>query len=119
MDQIDIADELRTGIWVVLFYHFDCPNCAEAIPAYEEIYSSLKGNDDVLRFAFIEMPPYGDETQQLVSKDTLCSKGRLLKKWFVTSPLVVVLFDGEVMATWEGTAPGLDELLEAAFSETE
>lgn len=103
----------------MLFYHFDCPDCKEAIPIYEETYRSMEGNNEAIRFAFVEMPPYGDDTQQLVSEDTLCLKGRLLKKWFVTSPLVVVLFDGEVMATWEGTAPGLDELLEAAFSETE
>ncbi len=119
LDQIDIADELRSGIWVVLFYHFDCPDCKEAIPTYEEIYSSLKGNDEAIRFAFIEMPPYGNDTQQLVSQDTLCSKGRLLKKWFVTSPLIVLLFDSEVLATWEGTAPGLDELLDTTFSGTE
>lgn len=116
LEQIDVADELRSGIWVVLFYHFNCPNCKEAIPAYEKIYKSLKGNNEAIRFAFIEMPPYGDENQQIVSADSGCLKGRLMKKWFVTTPLVVVLLDGEVLATWEGTAPGLDELLDTAFS---
>ena len=116
LEQIDVADELRSGIWVVLFYHFNCPNCKEAIPVYEGIYRSLRGNDEAMRFAFIEIPPYGNENQQIVPADTKCLSGRLMKKWFVTTPLVVVLLDGEVLATWEGTAPGLDELLDTAFS---
>ena len=116
LEQIDVADELRSGIWIVLFYHFNCPDCRETIPVYEEIYNSLKGNDEAIRFAFIEMPPYGDKNQQIVSADTECLRGQLMKKWFVTTPLVVILLDGEVLATWEGAAPGLDELLDAAFS---
>ena len=119
LEQIDIADELRTGIWVVLFYHFNCPDCREAIPVYEEIYASLEGNEDTIRFAFIEMPPYGNQDQRLVSEDTACLQGKLMKKWFVTTPLVVMLFDSEVLATWEGQAPGLDELLETIFAGAE
>ena len=115
LEQIDVADELRSGIWIVLFYHFDCPDCREMIPVYEEIHNSLKGNEEAVRFAFIEIPPYGDENQQLVSADTVCLSGRLAKKWFVTTPLVVMLLDGEVLAIWEGTAPGLDEFLDTAF----
>ncbi|HUT29914.1 MAG TPA: hypothetical protein VMX13_08990 [Sedimentisphaerales bacterium] len=32
LEHIDIADTLKTGNWLILLYHYDCPDCAEAIP---------------------------------------------------------------------------------------
>ncbi|MDD5134447.1 MAG: hypothetical protein PHP01_03430 [Phycisphaerae bacterium] len=117
LKDIDISEELRGGLWVVLMYHYDCPDCAKAIPDYLEMHKSMKGNDDVLSFAFIEMPPYGNEKQQLVSLDSDVTRGRLSdkKKWFLETPVVVVLSDGNVLNAWEGKAPNLDEILNSAF----
>ena len=117
LEYIDIKQQLQTGLWVVLLYHYDCSDCAQAIPKYEEMHKSLKGNENAINFAFIEMPPYGNENQQLIKPDSEIIRGRLsdAKKWFLQTPVVVVLNDGTVLKAWEGTAPGLDELLDAAF----
>jgi thiol-disulfide isomerase/thioredoxin len=117
LEDIDIKQQLQSGLWVVLLYHYDCPDCAKAIPVYEEMYKSLKGNENVISFAFIEMPPYGNEKQQLVSPDSEIIRGKLSekKKWFLQTPVVVVLSDGVALKAAEGKALSLDEILEAAF----
>lgn len=117
LEYIDIKQQLQTGLWVVLMYHYDCPDCAQAIPKYEGIHNSLAGNDNAINFAFVEMPPYGKDNQKLVSPDSQVLSGKLsdAKKWFLQTPVVVVLHHGEVLKVWEGTAPALDEILNTAF----
>jgi hypothetical protein len=119
LEYIDIKSQLQTGVWTVLLYHYDCPTCGEAVPKYEEINKSLKGNENAINFAFIEMPPYGNEKQQLVSPDSTVTRGRLseAKTWYVQTPVVVVLRDGQALKAWQGYAPTLDELLNAAFGQ--
>ena len=115
LKRIDIADLLRSGVVVVLLYHFDCPGCQEAIPRYDKLNKELSGNDDAIRFAFIAVPPYGDEKLNPVPKDTKCLSGKLIsdKKEIMMTPVVVLLQDGGVVKAWEGKAPTLDELLSA------
>ena len=115
LKRIDIADSLRSGIVVVLLYHFDCPGCQEAIPHYEKLNTELRGNEDAIRFAFIAVPPYGDEKLNPVPKDTKCLNGKLIsdKKEIMMTPFVVLLQDSAVVKAWEGKAPALDELLTA------
>ena len=117
LDYIDIGERLQTGEWVVLMYHNDCPDCRLAIPEYEKMYNDLKGND--INMAFIEMPPYGDENQQLVGDNSKADRGSLSqsKKWFVQTPVIVVLNNGVVLKAWQGTAPSFDELINAAFGQ--
>jgi thiol-disulfide isomerase/thioredoxin len=115
LKQIDIADSLRSGVVVVLLYHFDCPGCQEAIPKYDKLNRELAGNNDAIRFAFIAIPPYGDEKLSPIPKDTKCLTGKLIsdKKEIMMTPFVVLLQDGAVVKAWEGKAPPLDELLNA------
>ena len=119
LEYIDIKQQLQTGLWVVLLYHYDCPDCAKAIPKYDQMYKSLKGNENAINFAFIEIPPYGRADQQLVSPDSevVCGKLSDAKKWFLQTPVVVVLHNGKTLKAWESTAPSLDELLNAAFGQ--
>jgi thiol-disulfide isomerase/thioredoxin len=119
LDYIDMKEQLQNGVWAVLMYHYDCPTCAKAVPIYEEMDKSLKGNDNAINFAFIEIPPYGNEKQQLIKPDSTVTRGRLsdVKKWYVQTPVVVVLRDGKVIKAWQGYAPNLDELLNAAFGQ--
>lgn len=114
LDYIDIKEQLQNGDWVVLLYHYDCPNCTEAIPKYEEMYKSLAGNENVLNFAFVEMQPYGNEQQQLISSDNKVVRGKLneAKEWLAETPIVVILRDGKVIKAWQGYAPTLDEILD-------
>jgi len=112
---IDIADSLHDGVVVVLLYHWDCPNCREAIPKYNKMCGELGGGEGSIRFAFIEIPPYGRQEDNPVPPDTTCLKGRLdtSKQWYITTPLVVLTEDGTVIKTWEVQAPNLDQIFEA------
>jgi hypothetical protein len=119
LEYIDIKEQLQTGLWVLLLYHNDCPDCREAIPLYEQMNDSMTGNENAINFAFIQMPPYGNTAYPLVSPESKVTCGRLndKKKWFLQTPVVVVLDKGMVLAAWEGEAPGLDELLNAALGQ--
>ena len=109
--EIDIGAELSQGNWLVLLYHHDCPDCAKAVPVYEQMARDLAGNEDFLRIALVEMPPYGDGP---VSKESPCLLGKLSQKkeWFVTTPAVALLKDGKVASAWEGEAPEFDAVME-------
>ncbi|MBU1260247.1 MAG: redoxin domain-containing protein [Planctomycetes bacterium] len=113
----DIKDQLQSGEWVVLMYHNDCPDCREAMPEYEKMYKDIKGNN--VDMAFIEMPPYEEGDLQLVPPNSQVNRGRVndVKKWLVETPVVVVIDNGRVLKAWEGRAPELDELLNAAFGQ--
>ena len=109
LDHIDIGKQLRKGNWLVLLYHHDCPDCAVAIPRYEKMASDFAGNEDFLRIALIEVPPY---SQGQVSRNSPCVLGRLaaVKQWFVTTPAVALLTDGQVISAWEEKAPDMDTI---------
>ena len=117
LESIDIADSLRSEIVVVLLYHCDCPDCLEAIPLYDQIGRDLSGNDDAIKMAFIEVPPYGPLAESPIPPETLCLEGKLdpSKKWYFTTPQVVVIKSGSVIKSWEVEVPTLDEILEAVF----
>ena len=107
---VDVGKKLETGTWLVLLYHHDCPDCASAIPKYERMGRDFAGNEDFLQIALIEVPPYG---QGQVSKNSPCVPGRLAdtKDWFVTTPSVALLKDGQVISAWEAKAPDMDTIL--------
>lgn len=111
IDHIDIAQQLQQGMWVVMIYHYDCPHCAEAIPRYERMARDLAGNGNFLKIALIEVPPYGNSP---VSQNSPCFRGRMdnSKAWFVTTPAVAFMIDGQVRATWEEEAPDFKTILE-------
>ena len=114
LKHIDIADSLRSNIVIVVFYSTECETCHKAIPLYDQLSRDMAGNEDSIRFALIEIPPYASK-QSLVPADTPCLRGKLdsSKKWYMQTPVVVVLKDGLVGKAWEGEAPQLDEILNA------
>lgn len=120
LENIDIAGILSSQIAVLLFYHYDCPDCRQAIKEYELICSELAG-DDNLKIAFIEVPPYAPYSEDIIFnfEGDNCITGRLQKdrKWYVATPLVVVLVDGVVIKSWPSKTPGYEEILEAVFAE--
>jgi len=111
LEHVDIGEQLETGIWLVLLYHHDCPDCAAAIPKYERIARDMAGNEDFLRIALIEVPPYG---QRPISDKSPCTLGRLadVKEWFVTTPVVALLTDSRITSAWEGEAPDFETILQ-------
>lgn len=115
LEYIDIGEQLQKGSWVVLFYHYDCPHCAEVIPTYERMARDLTGNEEFLQIALIEVPPYG---QGPISQNSPCCLGRLAdsKEWFVTTPAVVLLGDGKVTSSWEQNVPDLDTIVQGMLT---
>jgi thiol-disulfide isomerase/thioredoxin len=115
LKHIDIASSLQSNIVIVVFYSIGCDTCHEAIPLYDRFSRDMAGNEDALRFAFIEIPPYASDKDSIVPVDTPCLRGRLdsSKKWYMQTPLVVVVQDGVAVKFWEGEIPQLDEILNA------
>lgn len=115
LKHIDIADSLRKNLVVVVFYSSECETCHKAIPLYDRMSRDMAGNEDSIRFAFIEVPPYSSEKDSIVPVDTPCLRGKLdpSVKWYIETPLVVVMQDGMVVKFWEGETPQLNEILDA------
>ncbi len=116
LKHIDIAESLQSGIAVILFYHHDCPDCRDAIPLYDQMSRQLPADSEgLIQIAFIEIPPYGPQEDTPIPPDTSCLTGRLdaSKKWYITTPLIVVTIDGSVVKSWERQTPTLDEILDA------
>ncbi len=109
---IDIADKISTGFVVALLYHYDCPECRQAIPQFEQINQVLSGND--IAVAFIEIPPYGSADQNPVKPDTNCLSGKLddSKKWYAKTPLIVLLKNGSCIHYWQEETPNLEQIEE-------
>jgi hypothetical protein len=117
LEHIDIADQLKQGIVVILMYHHDCPTCRTMVPKYDQYYRKMQNqNDDSMKIAFIAVPPYADNGP--VPADTACMQGKLRQRqdgklWAITSPYVVVLIDGQQIKDWkEGTAPEPEALFD-------
>ena len=110
LEYIDIGNQLKKGTWLVLFYHYDCPECVKAIRSYKSNAADLGGNENSLKMGFIEVPPYG---RSAVNNDSTYSIGKLsnVKEWFITTPAVVLLENSTVLAAWERKAPDLDAVL--------
>jgi hypothetical protein len=116
LEYIDIGEKLKKGNWLVLFYHYDCPDCLEAIQKYEKIFRKIDINNIALGFAIIAIPPYGEGQ---VIAGSPCVLGRLLdvKEWFVTTPAMVLLKDSKATQTWEQKLPDLGKILDNIFTE--
>jgi len=117
LEHIDIADQLRQGIVVMLMYHHDCPVCATMVPKYDQYYRTMRQqNDSSMTFAFVAIPPYNEKGS--VPADTPCLQGKLNERpdgklWAITSPYVVALIDGQQIKSWqEGTAPSPETLFD-------
>lgn len=109
LEHIDIAKSLQEGTWVMLLYHYDCPDCVAALAVYEQMAHDLRGNKDFLQFALIEVPPFCPDAE---NKNRASAHGFLTntKEWFVTTPVVALLVDGWVKEVWEVKVPDLDTI---------
>jgi len=98
LEHIDICEQLKNGNWLIMLYHHDCPDCQAAIPKLQKLAKDLQGNEDFLRIALIEMPPYGQDNLCPVDKNSsfVLSKLDTSKDWFVTTPLIFLLAEGDV-----------------------
>ena len=109
---IDIADQLRTGTWLVMLYHHDCPKCIQAIPTYERMARDMESSGGFPRIAFVAVPPYG---QGPANQEGPWALGKLddEKVWFVSTPVVIVMRSRVVVSAWEGKALERESIVKA------
>ncbi|MFC1738696.1 MauE/DoxX family redox-associated membrane protein [Planctomycetota bacterium] len=114
-ENIDIGEELSTGVSFILFYHNDCPDCRVAIPEYDRMARDYDIEQLGLKFAFIEGPPFDTEEKIPIPGDTPCFSGQLdeQKDWLFTSPLMILTLEGVVIKGWEVETPSFEQIFEA------
>lgn len=110
IDYIDIGEQLKTGNWLVLFYHHGCPDCIKAISTYTQIAENFANNENFTKVAFVEIPPYGRSS---IENNMNYSVGKLLdaKEWFVSTPTVISLENSVVRNLWDGKLPNINTVL--------
>jgi hypothetical protein len=109
LEYIDIGGTLEKGIWLLLFYHYDCPDCRRVIPRYEHMAHSLSGGQNPVGIALIAVPPYGPTP---VSPHSACAGGQLagVKEWFITTPATVLTYNATILAAWEIETPDFSSI---------
>jgi hypothetical protein len=110
LEYIDISSRLRTGTWIVLFYHWACPDCQKVISQYQTMAREMARNEASFRIAFVEVPPYGPVSPRVDAAYTLARLADV-REWFVTTPATALLTQGEVKTVWEISAPDFDAII--------
>jgi hypothetical protein len=93
---IEGGQRLRSGRWIVVLFHHDCPKCQEVLPSYQAM-AAAEGHGQANQVAFVELPPFAGESRNMGSS---CFWARLSDhyEWFVTTPLELQLDEGIVKA---------------------
>jgi hypothetical protein len=103
VDEIDNWNQLRSGRWLVIFYHFDCDSCLKAIPQYQAFAASELAGKAGIRVAFIAMPPASAGADPVrASSEYQHLALRPDHDWFATTPVAVALENGRVIEAKEG-----------------
>lgn len=110
LGNVDVADLLVSGRWLVVLHHRDCPDCRAAMPEYKRLARELAGSEDIVRVALIEVPPYKAEEPP---RDAIWTAGRLdgSKRWLVRTPVALTVVNGEVRSVVENGIPDLPTVL--------
>ncbi len=113
LKMIDIGDKLRKGIIVVVLYRYDCPHCTEEIPKYDKMSREVGNDENSIRFAFVQVPPYAPEGKDPVPADSIALRGKLedTRRYIFETPVIVLLNDGYALKYWQVKGPNLDEIL--------
>lgn len=59
IERIESGAKIARGKWLVMFYHGNCSRCSEAIPRFVGRAHQLSNGTSGIKFALIELPPYG------------------------------------------------------------
>lgn len=99
LGSIDIGNELARGRWTIVLFRHNCSACASAIPRYEEMARKAINDPNAPRIALIEIPPYADPNERVVSSESPCKLGRLdeSKLWSIATPTTISLLDRIVL----------------------
>jgi len=98
LNYIDIGDQLAKGKWTVVLYRHDCPHCLEELPKYERLARELSNESNAPSVSLIEMPFYATSSNDPVSANTMCLRGKLddSREWFVQTPVSLSVDNGIV-----------------------
>jgi hypothetical protein len=102
--EIQRANELKKGKWLVIFYHYDCDICLQAIPHYQSLAVAQSNSVDQERIAFVAIPPIAPHGEDTIAPSSfyLHLSLRPDHQWLAMTPLVVALKDGIVIAAVQG-----------------
>ncbi len=97
---IDVGQRLASGRWTVVLFSHGCSGCDEVMPIYESLAARPGGP----RVALLEVPPYEESAAGPVNSESPCLVGRLSDRrdWFVETPVVLELRDGNVLSAAGG-----------------
>jgi hypothetical protein len=90
---IELDANLAVGEWTVILYRDDCTKCHALIDDY---LHKTTNHADRRRIAFIEIPPFGEPNRRLSESGFRVGRLSDVRKWFVTTPVVIKLFNGTV-----------------------
>lgn len=99
LGHIDIEKRLDEGEWIILLFHYDCPDCQNAILVYKSLGDRLLSNKETKRVALIEMPPFDDSDKDSCIQEESCVYARLSSgpwEWFAETPVEIQLNQGIV-----------------------
>ena len=103
LEYIDIAEMLKKGTWLVLLYHYDCPDCKSTLDLLFATLLRLPASQKyfVKKFIAVSLPPHGVITfgSSCIFKHTELN---ISKKVIVESPLVILSNEGIVVRCWKG-----------------
>jgi hypothetical protein len=100
---IDVGARLGTGNWAILFYDSGCGSCRDIVRDYEWLAGNW-GTNSAWRVALIETERNVSPDRQLASGLSPALQGQVISNeaWFVVSPTLVVLSDGQVVSVRQG-----------------
>lgn len=100
---IDVGDQLGTGNWAVLFYDSGCGSCRGTVRDYEWLAENW-GTNNAWRVALIETERDVSPDRRLASGLSPALQGQVSSNeaWFVVTPTLVVLSDGQVVSVRQG-----------------
>jgi hypothetical protein len=115
---IDIGNKIAKGKWIVLLYRADCDRCATALPQFQEMASNLKDNMLPVQAACVNIAPATSTPREGSAFAATATWGCLAagRTWFVKTPCILLLYDGQVIDVNEGSMPDLDHCLEKLFA---
>jgi hypothetical protein len=102
IDEIDGGSSLRSGRWLVVFYHYDCGDCRAAIPNYELLASATRAGSPRIAFVAMNSIAPSKDDPVLTSANCLRLNLRADHDWFATTPIVAAIEDGTVLWADEG-----------------
>lgn len=110
-EHIELEADLLTGEWLVVLHQHSCSDCTALLPHAVAWAEQAHREGGATRVAFLEVPPLGQWGELHVSPEEAFASGKLSEAvdWFVRTPAVLRLVDGQVVAIKDHDALFLED----------